>query len=135
MKALATIIILILLSLAAAEVPWNRASDWQLYQIQGHGVFNYSIDTLKSFRSIPLDADSMKSYLTNAQIMKHDGSVAWMGGYVASYKLEGVIRKIEISNYGGFLYDESTKTFYQVKEGKVATWSAYLHHSYSQFLK
>jgi hypothetical protein len=135
MKALITLLILNVLSVAPAQVAWNKTSDWQLYQIQGHGVFNYSIDTLKSFRSTPLNADSMKSYLNNAQIMKHDGSVAWMGGYVSTCKLEGVTRKIEISNYGGFLYDESTKTFYQVQEEKAGAWSVYLHHSYGKFIK
>ena len=135
MKTIVIIITLMVLFIGPAQVEWNKTSDWQLYQIRGHGVFNYSIDTLKIFKSIPLDADSMKSYLNNAQIMKHDGSVAWMGGYVTTCKLEGVTRKIEISNYGGFFYDEITKEFYQVQDEKANAWSAYLHHSYSKFIK
>ena len=135
MKALVTFMILIEIFLSPGEVPWNKTSDWKLYQIQGHGVFNYSIDTLKSFKSLPLDADSIKSYLNTAQIMKHDGSVAWMGGYVATCKLDGATRKIEISNYGGFFYDESTKAFYQVQKEKAGAWWAYFHHSYGKFIE
>jgi hypothetical protein len=93
MKTIVIIITLMALFIGPAQVEWNKTSDWQLYLIRGHSVFNYS-----------------------------------------TCKLEGVTRKMEISNRGGFLYDESTGTFYQVQDEKASAWTDYLHNSYSKFI-
>ena len=40
--------------------------------------------------------------------MHPNGPVAWMGGYIATCDLDGVVRKVDISKYGGFFFDEKT---------------------------
>lgn len=115
---------------AAVQIDWTKATEWKLYTLQGHGAYNYSIDTLKSVENIPLDIDSVKFYLQDAQVLHPDGPIAWMGGNVVTCKLEGKMRKIDISNYGGFLYDEQSKAFYQIPLDKKEAWLSYIQNSY-----
>lgn len=58
-----------------------------------------------------------------------------MGGYIGTCKIDGVRRKLELSNYGGFFYDENTNAFYRVSKDNIDSWVDFLQNSYLTLLK
>jgi hypothetical protein len=58
-----------------------------------------------------------------------------MGGYIATCKLDGSLRKVELSNYGGFFYDEKTKVYYQIPAAKSEDWLSYIQQNYLTLTK
>lgn len=111
----------------AQTIPWDSVSNWKLYNVHDFDAFNYSIESLDTLQAIPLDVDTMRSFLTDAVAWPHDKTSVWMGLYLASCQMpNGQKRKIEISVYGGFFYDELEHAYYQVKEGIRSDWLAYL---------
>ena len=93
------------------------------------------IDSLSSLDTIQLNSDTVKSYLSSLELIHPKAPVAWMGGYIATCKIDGIRRKIELSNYGGFFYDEKTNAFYRVSRDKIDSWVDYLQTSYLSLLK
>lgn len=109
------------------NINWETAKDWRLYDIRNFSVFNYSLDTLRNFRSIPLDQDTMNIFLSDVAEWPKSETSLWMGLYVATCELpEKETRKIEISVYGGFFYDELTKTYYQLPLAVRNDWLDYI---------
>src|SRR4051812_28272779 len=103
------------LAVNAQEIDWKSAKNWRLYNIRESAAFDYRLDTLKNFKSIPLDLDTMTGFLSEVAQWPKDKYSLWSGLYVATCELpKGDIRKIEISVYGGFFYDDRTKTYYQL---------------------
>ena len=121
--------------LSCGQVQWNQSSEWTIYQSQAHDLFKVPIDSLNSLDTLRLNKDTVESYLSALEPIHPKAPVAWMGGYIATCKIEGVRRKIELSNYGGFFYDEKTNTFYQVSKSKIDSWVDYLQNSYLTLLK
>ena len=108
------------------NIDWKIAKNWKLYDIRNGSAFNYSIDTLKHFKSIHLDLDTMHIFLSDVVEWPRNKSSLWMGLYVATCELPGKeVRKIEISVYGGFFYDDLTKTYYQLPLAVRNSWLDY----------
>ena len=98
-----------------------------MYDVHDFDAFNYSITDLDTLKAIPLNTDTMRLFLNNVEVWPHDKTSVWMGLYLTSFQMnDGQVRKIEISVYGGFLYDELEHTYYQVKENMRQDWLAYL---------
>lgn len=57
-----------------------------------------------------------------------------MGGYLATYNLGGALRKVDISSYGGYFYDEKTGTYYQMPIEKIDAWLEFLRNSYTNLV-
>ncbi|MEO9209534.1 MAG: hypothetical protein ABI208_00470 [Ginsengibacter sp.] len=108
------------------SINWKDAKNWKLYSVRDDSAFGYSIDTLKNFESIDLDYDVMQSFLSNVIEWPREKTSLWMGLYVVTCELPTKeIRKIEISVYGGFFYDEKTKTYFQLPEPIKNDWLDY----------
>jgi hypothetical protein len=135
MKLFLIVCLQFIVLLSCGQVQWNKSSDWTIYQTQAHDLFKVPIDSLNSLDTLRLDKDTVESYLSSLELMHPKGPVAWMGGYIATCKIDGVRRKIELSNYGGFFYDEKTNTFYRVSKDNIDSWVDYLQNSYLTLLK
>lgn len=111
----------------AQKMDWGKSTDWKLYDIHTTKAFAYSSDTLQNFKSIELSQDSMQTFLKELTETSKDDSPVWMGFYVVSCKLQdGILRKIDISVYGGFFYDEKSKTIFQLTKMLSNEWLDYL---------
>lgn len=98
-----------------------------MYDVHDFDAFNYTISDLDAMKTINLNVDTMQFYLNSMEVWPTEKTSVWMGLYLATCRLpNGQIRKIEISVYGGFLYDELQHTYYQVAEDRRQDWLAYL---------
>jgi hypothetical protein len=118
-----------------AQVVWNKTSDWKIYNINESKIFSVSIDSLGRLSSYTLFSDSVMSFINSCQQIPLKDQPVWMGGYLASCIYNGHLRKVAISTYGGFFYDENSKLFYRVTEEKKDDWSSYINHCYRALLK
>lgn len=125
MKTILSISIFLIQFTAHSQIEWKKTSNWRLYSIGGNNLFRYSLDTLNKLNNCPLNIDSIQYYLKYVEVIHPNGLLAWMGGYVVTYQFEHQIRKIDISNYGGFFYEEQTKSYYQLPKDKVLPWLSY----------
>jgi hypothetical protein len=121
--------------LASCQVHWNQASDWKLYQYQGHRIFKLPIDSLKMYGSMAMNQDSMAFFVRSATLLNTKAPLIWMGGYVATCKIDGSFRKVELSRYGGYFYDEKTSAYYQLPSEKIDAWLAFIQNSYQVLIK
>jgi hypothetical protein len=105
---------------------WETSANWRLYKTNDSNGFSYSLERLKTVYNLPLNTDSMRLLLSNAKPADLRG-VMWMGYYTATCEFPGGKKdKIEISQYGGFLLDQSTGVFYQLPPETIETWQKYL---------
>jgi hypothetical protein len=111
----------------------HQASDWTLYKYQGHKLFEISIDSLKSLGSLKMNQDSMSEFVNSATILHTKAPLIWMGGFIATCNLNGTLRKIDLSIYGGYFYDEKSSTYYQLPIEKIDAWLAFIQNSYMAF--
>jgi hypothetical protein len=135
MKILIVISFLLSTIVASCQLHWEKATNWTLYRYQGHRLFKIPIDSLSNYDSSALNQDSMAVFLASARTLHPEGPVSWMGGYISTCKLDGVVRKVELSNYGGFFYDEKTRVYYQIAAVKSADWLSYIQQNYLNLTK
>ena len=108
----------------------SGSENWKLYYIMDENAFSYSIDTLKNFSSISLNADTIKYFLIGITELPANQPQSWQGAYIATFDLNDRKNKIEISHYGGLLYDESKKRHYQISEDKIDAWLSFVRRSF-----
>jgi hypothetical protein len=109
------------------SIPWKDATQWKLYRIYSKDAFEFPIDTLSNFPSYSLNTDSIRSLLYDISVVPKEMTPVWMGYYVASCRLpDGTLRKIEISFYAGFFYDDRTQVYYQIRDDLRKEWLNYL---------
>jgi hypothetical protein len=136
MKSILITCLLISTLMASCQVHWDQASDWTLYSYQGHRLFKIPIDSLKLFDHQSLKQDSMAAFVKSAKMLDTKAPLVWMGGYVATCNVSGSLRKVELSTYGGYFYDEKTSSYYQLPAEKTDAWLSFLKNSYlSSFTK
>jgi hypothetical protein len=119
---------------SSCQIHWDTTSNWRLYRYQGNKLFNISLDSLESFQSIPLPQDSMNYYLSQVTIKHPKADIHWMGGYIATCQLQGSLRKVVISNYGGFFFDQEAHSYYQLSTEKIDAWLSFLLNSYLKMI-
>jgi hypothetical protein len=117
---------------SAQDVKWTKAENWRLYLIIDKKDYSTSVDSLGKFKSISLDQDTMRMYVTSAEEWPKEKYSMWMGKYLSTCEIGGIMRKIDISMYGGFFYDENTKKYFQIPPALRGSWLNYLNESYSQ---
>src|SRR4051794_14042592 len=118
--------IILALVLDAQNIDWKSARNWRLYSIRESAAFDYTLDTLKHFKSIPLDLDTMVNFLSDVEQWPKEKYSLWSGLYVATCELPNAdVRKIEISVYGGFFFDDRSKTYYQLPRETRNAWLEY----------
>lgn len=114
------------------SVDWKSANHWQLYSIHIHGALNYSVDSLKRFKNVDLRSDSMQSFLRNVEPLSDENTPLWMGYYVTTCQFQdGTVRKVIISSYGGFFYDERSKKYYVLPIDIRTQWLNYISEKYT----
>jgi hypothetical protein len=130
MKIVISACLLLSCTISTCQIRWVKAGQWTLYAFEGNDQFKVSMDSLYNLDTLTLNQDSMAYYLFSAEIKHPSAPLIWMGGYIATCQLNGVVRKIEISNYGGFFFDEKTKAYYHIASDKAESWNAYLQQSF-----
>lgn len=64
--------------------------------------------------------------MNKAKQLHKAADAAWMGAYLVSYQLaDGKPRKLIVSTYGGFMFDECTKTFWELPAFLRDDWREY----------
>jgi hypothetical protein len=126
MKTLTLSFLLISTTVASCQMHWEKATNWTLYRYQGHRLFKIPLDSLKFYNSLPLNQDSIGIFVNSLGILHPEAPIEWMGGYIATCQINGALRKVELSNYGGFIFDEKSKTYYQLPPDKTERWISYL---------
>lgn len=102
---------------------WRNTKNWKLYNIHTKNGFSYSIDTLRFFKNVPLNEDTMKAFLDSVSEIPLDKTPVWMGYYISSCQLnDGTTVKIVVSQYGGFFYAEHEKRYYQLPSFLRSNW-------------
>jgi len=111
---------------AAQTSEWGQSSQWTIYNTRGEKFYRIPLDSLTKFKSRALNDDSVHIFLSNLSILPSDKPPVWMGAYIATCILRGKKRKIDISTYGAFLFDEANKKFYIVPPEVQKDWLNYL---------
>jgi len=121
-----TILMFVIFKANAQKIPWRNTQHWKLYNISTGNIFSYPVDTLKNFPYYPLNEDSILTFMSMITEIPSDDPPVWMGAHVATYEKDRVIYKLEISQYGGFFYDEKTQRYFQIPPQKRDDWHAYI---------
>jgi len=115
-------------------IDWEKASHWKFYDTRGKKPLRYSVDSLYHFNTIDLNDDTLRYFLHAVELWPPEEYSMWMGGFAVSYVDEkGILRKLDISDYGGFFFDEFSKRYYQIREDIRNYWLKYFHNLNSQF--
>jgi hypothetical protein len=123
------LIALTLLALTHSQEPiiWQKTSNWKLYKINDSVMFSISADSLNLFKNYQLQSDSIINFLDGVVTLPKVQGAAWMGGVVASCVYAGKVRKILISDYGGFFYDQESGNFFQLPAQVKDDWMRYIN--------
>ena len=124
------ILLALLLPAAGRAQEVLRGTDWRIYNLQGNALFTKPVDSLAGLSSYSPDKDSLMLFMAQAKKITVNGNPAWMGGYLASCRVEGKLRKVLISFYGGFFYDPEAGKYYELPEGMVRDWNGFLTRAY-----
>jgi hypothetical protein len=112
----------------AQEINWKNTKNWKLYKLNSRAAFSYPADTLHHFESVNLNDDTIRDFLCTASIWPKEKKTVWMGLLIATYETENnQLRKINISNYGGFFFDDFTGKYYELPERVRDQWMNYLN--------
>jgi len=110
----------------------DHAKKWKLYNISDENAFAYRLDTLKNFAYKQLSDDTIKYFLSDISELPPNQPQTWQGAYVASFEVDSKTTKVEISHYGGLLFDEARKRHYQIAENKIDEWLSFIRKNYMQ---
>lgn len=114
-------------SVTVAQTPsWNQTTKWTLYNTNSTKFYKISADSLSNYPNRLLNTDSMQLFLLHVTALQSDKPPIWMGAFVTSCMVDGKLRKIDISRYGGFFFDETDRKFYEVSESVQKDWLNYL---------
>ena len=129
------IISLLLVSNSYGQNNIQSFKNWKIYDIHNSGkIFNYiSVDSLKYFKSLKLEDDTIKLFLKNSFIWVKDKTAMWMGAFHCTAENEkGEITKINVSFYGSFLKEINNEKYYEINDSLKESWNSYfnekLHH-------
>jgi hypothetical protein len=69
----------------------------------------------------------MQFYLNSMSALPDKTDPIWMGSYLASYESsDGKVHKVEVSIYGGFLFDELTGKHYNLPRQLNSRWLKFI---------
>ena len=125
-----TMSIFVIYTCSCQDINWKTAKNWKIYDIQSQTAIRYTFDTLKSFKSQALDHDSMLSFLRDVTVWPKEKYSLWMGSYLVTCELDdNKPRKMLVSTYAGFFYDQTTRRYYQVPAELVDEWLDFLNNT------
>ena len=111
---------------SAQQSDWAQSKGWTLYSIHNRKIWSLPLDSLDQFPHKVLNNDSIIRFVKNASPLPAGTSPAWMGEYVATCTLYKKKRKIAISTYGGFFFDQTEGKYYQLPQDVQVVWLNYL---------
>lgn len=127
-RILAIVISSLFVKAALGQVNWNATKEWKVFKLNNIEAFNYPVDTLNSFRNVALADSVMHSFLKCATKWPKEKRALWMGFYLTTYQDDSLrTRKCVISNYGGFLFDDDSKTYYEIPVHLRDRWMRYIN--------
>ena len=113
--------------------PWSKATNWQIHDVKKRQAFLIPLDSLKEVASIRLDDAKVNSFLSRAKELPKESNYFWIGLFVATCETaSGKPQKVIFSNYGGFLYDERTKSYFEIPEEYRKEWLEYLNEKVTE---
>jgi hypothetical protein len=112
-------------SFAQADI-WQTSTNWTIYSIEGTKFYKVPVDSLKNYLSRPLNDDSMRRFLAPSTILPPNKAPVWMGAFVATCYIGVKIHKVDISQYGSFLFDEQESKLYQIPAEFEKEWLSYI---------
>jgi len=124
--------ILMYLHVYTQTLDWQQTSHWKVYKIHRSGSLNLPVDSLQQYPHMDLGDDSVHYYVKGIKMLPKDQTAAWMGEYIATYEFGQRIRKIDISVYGGFFFDEVSKQYFELLEPLREDWLAFLRRTLEQ---
>jgi hypothetical protein len=105
---------------------WQHSTGWTIYNIRGAKFYKIPLDSIGNYRNMRLNDDSMRVFLSQSVEISRDSTPMWMGAYVTTCFIDHKKRKIDISSYGGFFFDEGSKKFFALSPNKQKGWLNYL---------
>jgi len=126
MRQLILALLVLTTTLTEAQVNWKETTDWKIYNPGRLNIFTVSVDSLLYLRSRALPGDSVLQFLDSVKPLPKTVRPSWMGGFLVTCVFHGQVRKIEISSYGGFFYDQESKNYFQLPAEKKDEWFTYL---------
>jgi hypothetical protein len=110
-----------------SQVIWKETKDWKIYNVNSRSMIRIGLDSLSKLRSYRLNPDTVQAFLHSViEIPKDTTPTAWMGGVLATCSYHGKIRKVQISSYGGWFFDQETKTYFEVPKDQATEWYSYV---------
>jgi hypothetical protein len=126
-KFIFVIITLTTFHVSKGQVIWKETKDWKIYNVTSRLMIKIGLDSLSNLRSYPLNLDSVQAFLSSVnKIPKDSTPLAWMGGVLATCTYQGKMRKVQISSYGGWFFDQETKLYFEVPRDQAADWYSYI---------
>ena len=122
---------LILICTAARTQPvdWQKTRHWMIYNYFNFKALSLPFDSIKGYKTVSLDDDYLRGMLAGADTMRGvTKNIMWMGLFTLSYQLDNETRKVEVSQYGGFFYDDKSKRYYQVDKEVQDEWLSYFEN-------
>lgn len=104
------------------EFDWAKTANWKIYDPQGHKTLGLSVDTIARFHSKLMGDKMVLDFLMASKELPNTYSTTWMGNFVCTYELNGFLRKVDISMYGGFFYDEYLKKYFEIPMDLRGSW-------------
>jgi hypothetical protein len=136
MKSIILSICILLITISSASsqgLKWSTTKNWRLYEIKNKQDYKLSVDSLSKFRTLLVNLDTIQNFVNLAEAWPKDKYSMWMGRYLCTYEIEEETRKVDISVYEGFFFDENSKTYYQIPEAFVDEWLKFWNDTYSRF--
>lgn len=117
-------------------INWKQTGNWKIYALNKAAALSYPVDTLNQFKHIPLDDSTLISFLSQAKLLPKKMYATWMGFYITTYETPShQLHKIIVSNYGGFLFDSSSKRYYELPEHLRDKWNAFITRDLDQLFE
>ena len=127
MKFIHCLILLVIVTHAKGQTfDWHQTHNWKMYNIGSSKGLKLSIDSLRQVSSLPMNDDSVHLFIKQIDSVPKEKYFTWMGAYYATCVIDTIICKIDISVYGGFLYNEQTKRYYQLPKSVRNEWMNWL---------
>ncbi len=116
------------------HIDWPKTRNWKIYILVDREAIKVSPDSLPNITSRALPGDSLLYYLKDARYWDDDKRPAWMGAYVLSYVASSrKTHKLLASNYGGFLFDVTSRQYLEITDDKKGDWLDFLRTCQEQF--
>jgi hypothetical protein len=129
MKQLVFLIVFIQFTLgcSAQKDYWKHSRNWKIYALNNNEAYFYRVDTLANFPSAAMNDTTVISFLSRSTIWPKGKGGTWMGVYIASYETaDKEVRKIVLSNYGGFLFDSWSRRYYELPKELRKEWNDFI---------